>query len=175
MVWAQQLVTIVKYLSATPLSPGFSVAAVVTNGAICLRKPGREPARFVDFWLVIFFLPDFSHPFLWHRLAALLPLHNESSFGSIRSSGRDRFAAATCPLQPLILALKPSCYFIHPACLSVAVPVAPLQHITTSVWRDIEFAFSPSEQLMLVKSQPELKNHCPKTTVSFCNPFPREH
>ena len=148
------------------MSPGFSVAAVVTNSAICLREPGREPACFVDFLLVILFLPDFSHPFLWHRLVALLPLHNNSSFDSIRSSGRDRFAAATCPLQSLILALKPSCYFIHPACLSVAVPVAPRQHIT-SVWRDFEFTFFPSEQLMLVKSLAQTKESLPQNHCRF--------
>jgi len=105
----------------------------------------------------MFFLPDFSHPFLWHRLVALLPLHKESNFGSIRSSGRDRFASATCPLQPLILAQKPSCYFTHPACLFVAVPVAPFQHLTTSIWRDFEFAFFPSEQIMLVNSLAQTK------------------
>lgn len=44
---------------------------------------------------------------------ALLTLHNESSFSNIHPSDRDRLAAATCPLQPLILALKPSCHFTH--------------------------------------------------------------
>lgn len=110
--------------------------------------------------------PDFSHPFLWHRFVVLLPPHNESRFSSILPSGRDRFAAATCPLQPLILALKPSYYFIDPACLSVAVPVAPLQH-TTLIFRDFKFAFFRSKPLMLVKSSVQRKTLMPQNHCEF--------
>lgn len=166
---------IFKYLSASP------VVSCIFSG-IChyqqyhpsaLESLAKSPLILLTF-ACNFFLPVFSHPFLWHRFVVIFPPHNESRFSRIVPSGRDRFAAATCPLQPLILALKPSYYFIEPVCLSVAVPVAPLQH-TTSICRVLNLLSPDPSRSCWWSHQLKWKNWCPKTTVSFHNPFPREH
>lgn len=167
MVWAKQLVVIFKYLSAFPvLSCIFSCSCHNQQyHPSALESLAKSPLILLTF-ACNFSLLDFSHPFLWHRFVVIFPPHIESRFSSILPSGRDRFAAATCPLQPLILALKPSYYFIEPACFSVAVPVAPLQH-TTSICRDFEFAFFWSKPLMMVKSSAQMKELIPQNHCEF--------
>lgn len=158
---------IFKYLSASPVvSCIFSCSCHNQQyHPSALESLAKSPLILLTF-ACNFFLPDFSHPFLWHRFVVIFPPHNKNRFSSILPSGRDRFAAATCPFQPLILALKPSYYFIELACLSVAAPVAPVQH-TTSICRDFECAFFQPKPFMLVKSSAQTKEPMPRNHCDF--------